>query len=58
METTTRPSSGRLVSCLTIFFDRVAKLPIYDKIIGNSPYGAWQDYDRRTKLKKSFQNYM
>lgn len=35
-------------------FDRVAKSPIYDKIIGNPPYGAWQDYDRRAELKKKF----
>ena len=36
------------------FFDQVAKSPIYDKIIGNPPYGAWQDYDRRAELKKKF----
>ncbi|MDR0572849.1 MAG: hypothetical protein LBG96_02265 [Tannerella sp.] len=23
---------------------------IYDKIIANPPYGAWQDYDKRSKL--------
>jgi len=27
---------------------------IYDKIIANPPYGAWQDYEKRTKLKKIF----
>jgi len=27
---------------------------IYDKIIANPPYGAWQDYDKRYKLKKLF----
>jgi hypothetical protein len=27
---------------------------IYDKIIANPPYGAWQDYDKRSKLKKLF----
>ncbi len=27
---------------------------IYDKIIANPPYGAWQDYDKRNKLKKLF----
>jgi len=27
---------------------------IYDKIIANPPYGAWQDYDKRDKLKKLF----
>lgn len=24
----------------------------YDKVIGNPPYGAWQDYERRDLLKK------
>jgi phospholipid N-methyltransferase len=27
---------------------------IYDKIIANPPYGAWQDYDKRNKLKELF----
>lgn len=27
---------------------------IYDKIIGNPPYGAWQDYDKRSMLKKKY----
>ena len=27
---------------------------IYDKIIANPPYGAWQDYDKRTLLKKLY----
>lgn len=26
----------------------------YDKIIGNPPYGAWQEYEKRTSLKKKF----
>lgn len=26
----------------------------YDKIIANPPYGAWQEYDKRDKLKKIF----
>lgn len=29
---------------------------VYDKIIANPPYGAWQDYDKRNKLKKFFPN--
>jgi phospholipid N-methyltransferase len=29
---------------------------IYDKIIANPPYGAWQDYDKRGSLKKIFPN--
>lgn len=35
-------------------FDRMASSPLYDKIIGNPPYGAWQDYDRRAELKKKY----
>ncbi|MCL2598245.1 MAG: Eco57I restriction-modification methylase domain-containing protein [Paludibacter sp.] len=27
---------------------------IYDKIIANPPYGAWQDYEKRNKIKKLF----
>ena len=26
----------------------------YDKVIGNPPYGAWQDYDKRDLLKKKY----
>lgn len=29
---------------------------IYDKIIANPPYGAWQDYEKRDILKKLFPN--
>lgn len=29
---------------------------VYDKIIANPPYGAWQDYDKRDKLKKFYPN--
>ncbi|HPX75063.1 MAG TPA: Eco57I restriction-modification methylase domain-containing protein [Bacteroidales bacterium] len=29
---------------------------IYDKIIANPPYGAWQDYEKRDVLKKLFPN--
>lgn len=28
----------------------------YNKIIANPPYGAWQDYEKRDKLKKLFPN--
>lgn len=27
---------------------------IYDKIVANPPYGAWQDYEKRTVLKKMY----
>ncbi len=26
----------------------------YDKVIGNPPYGAWQDYEKRNLLKKKY----
>ncbi len=29
---------------------------VYDKIIANPPYGAWQDIEKRTKLKKIYSN--
>lgn len=29
---------------------------VYDKVIANPPYGAWQDYDKRDKLKRLFPN--
>lgn len=29
---------------------------IYDKIIGNPPYGAWLDYDYRQKLKNTYKD--
>jgi len=31
---------------------RNSKSPRYDRIIGNPPYGAWQDYSRRRALRK------
>jgi modification methylase accI len=29
----------------------------YDKIIGNPPYGAWQDYEKREVLKKKYSGH-
>jgi phospholipid N-methyltransferase len=29
---------------------------IYDRVIGNPPYGAWQDYEKRKGLKKIYSN--
>ncbi|MCM1175178.1 MAG: N-6 DNA methylase [Blautia sp.] len=29
----------------------------YDKVIGNPPYGAWQDYDKRKELKHKYRGY-
>jgi len=34
-------------------FDYTSK---FDRIIANPPYGAWQDYERRKRLKKLFPN--
>ncbi len=31
---------------------------VYDKIIANPPYGAWQDYDKRVILRNCFQIFM
>lgn len=29
----------------------------FDKVIGNPPYGAWQDYDKRIDLKKLYKGF-
>lgn len=29
----------------------------YDKVIGNPPYGAWQDYEKRDVLKKNYAGF-
>lgn len=29
----------------------------FDKVIGNPPYGAWQDYSKRDLLKKKYKGY-
>ncbi len=30
---------------------------VFDRIIGNPPYGAWQDYDKRKVLKEKYQGF-
>lgn len=30
---------------------------VYDRIIANPPYGAWQDYDKRNFLKKMYKDF-
>ena len=30
----------------------------YTKVIGNPPYGAWQEYDKRNTLKKIYKSYV
>ena len=37
-------------------FDMYAMNGYYDAVIGNPPYGAWQDMDRRKDLKKRYPN--
>jgi hypothetical protein len=38
-------------------FDRYSDDGHYDKIIGNPPYGGWQEYDRRAKLKQKYNGF-
>lgn len=38
-------------------FDEFSKTGYYDKIIGNPPYGGWQEYDRRAELKQKFKGF-
>lgn len=39
-------------------FDRYAESNgYYDKIVGNPPYGGWQDYDHRAELKKKYNGF-
>jgi hypothetical protein len=39
------------------FFDNVSQFGYYDKIIGNPPYGGWQEYDRRAELKQKYDGF-
>ena len=39
------------------FFDEVSSLGYYDKIIGNPPYGGWQEYSRRAELKQKYNGF-
>ena len=39
------------------FFDEVSSLGYYDKIIGNPPYGGWQEYSRRAELKRKYNGF-
>ena len=38
-------------------FDEYSSSGFYDKIIGNPPYGGWQEYDKRSALKKKFSGF-
>lgn len=37
--------------------DELEKNPIYDRVIGNPPYGAWLDYGTRDLLRKKYKGY-
>lgn len=39
------------------FFDEISKFGYYDKIIGNPPYGGWQEYSRRAELKQKYNGF-
>jgi len=39
------------------FFDEVSQFGYYDKIIGNQPYGGWQEYSRRGELKQKYNGF-
>lgn len=38
-------------------FDHYSIKGHYDKIIGNPPYGGWQEYEKRDLLKKKYNNF-
>lgn len=38
-------------------FDKYSLTGHYDKIIGNPPYGAWQEYDHRELLKNKYRGF-
>lgn len=38
-------------------FDKYSISGHYDKIIGNPPYGGWQDYEQRDLLKKKYSGF-
>ena len=38
-------------------FDRHSDVGYYDKVIGNPPYGGWQDYERRAELRQKYKGF-
>jgi tRNA1(Val) A37 N6-methylase TrmN6 len=38
-------------------FDEYSRTGYYDKIIGNPPYGGWQEYERRAELKQRYKGF-
>lgn len=50
--------SVRIADTLTDeLFDSYSSSGYYDKIIGNPPYGGWQEYSRRAKLKRKYNGF-
>ena len=45
----------------TLLDDKLDKIAfcggMYDAIIGNPPYGAWQEYEKRATLKKKYEGH-
>jgi len=39
-------------------FDKYCETGYYNKIIGNPPYGGWQEYEKRLELKKNIMAFM
>lgn len=57
-ETSKKVHIRNVDTLLDISFDLIANSGGgYTKIIGNPPYGAWQDYDKRKLLKKKYSDY-
>ena len=52
---TVREADTLLDSTLDLFVNNNG---FYSKIIGNPPYGAWQDYNKRVLLKKMYGGYV
>lgn len=50
--------SVRQADTLTdMLFDSYSQNGFYDKIIGNPPYGGWQEYSRRAELKRKYNGF-
>jgi hypothetical protein len=39
------------------YFDEMSQFGYYDKIVGNPPYGGWQEYSRRAELKQKYNGF-
>lgn len=55
--TKSRVSIRETDTLMDSLFDEYSNDGYYDKVIGNPPYGAWQEYDRRAELKRKFQGF-